>query len=609
MKTNKLVSVVIPSYNHEKYIEQAIESVFQQSYRPIQLIVVDDCSKDRSPEIIASLKERYRKIDPDFKFVFVRKAQNSDAPTTINFGLSKATGEFVTILNSDDYYSPDRIKTLVEVANAKSKDLLFTDVEIVDEKGVKLPGQHPRVHWLHEAHSFRHELPSVGYAILRRPHVVTSGNLFFRQSLLKKLKGFRHYRWLHDCDFALRATRYTEPFFVSKKLLSYRIHGSNTISEMENNAKEIDRLGNARSDNEIRRIIEDFYEESMMTSTAGKAERNPLAPLPDFWPGYFLHFFRNEKTWYSGQPYFTEISFCNRSLLESHKSAIAFFKKAEMSKNDIVTSLRVFPEITYLHEENFPIKIQKNYPALKLSGKTTLKSKELGYIGTLVSITGKFKKQAPALQDSYVAIFRGRRLAGVARAISEKKGKFTYLGFIPEPIHDDENRKIKLLLIEPNRHLDYTLCVPKTAKRGKKRTWNYKQRVHFGNIDHLDANGSMITIAGWSAHERQLPISLKAYFNGQPVPALPSLYYRPDLLGIVEHQNKASISGFRFWLDLGYLRVFSQRKGVLEIRSEFEKASGPLARFTVQRMNNGHLVTMQESAPSKRKPQKRKQKS
>lgn len=607
MSQNKLVSVIIPSFNHEKYIEQAIESVFQQSYRPLELIVVDDCSGDRSPKIISSLKARYRKLDSNFKFSFFRKSKNSDAPTTINFGLSKARGEYVTILNSDDYYAPDRIKTLVDVASAKNKELLFTDVEIVDSKGTKLPGQHPRVHWLHEALSFRHETPSVGYSILKQPYVVTSGNLFFKRSLLKTLKGFRNYRVHHDWDFVLRATRFTEPFFVSKRLIFYRIHNSNTISETSGDAQEVGRLSNARSECEIRRIIEDFYEETMMTSHSQKSGLNPLAPIPDFWPKNFLNFFKNGRIWFSQQPYFTEISFCNRSLVETPESALTFFKTAGMAKEDIVQSLRVFPEITYLHIENFPRRVQKNYPALKITKTSQIETEDFGQIGTLVTIAGKFKKTPPLLQDSYVAIIRGERLAGVARAVYEKSGTLTYLGLIREPLHDDELRKLKLVIIEPNRHLDYTLCFPRLSKTTKKRTWKHEYRTYYGNVDHLQTNGPTLAVAGWSARHNELPVAVQAFFNGKLIPILPSLYYRPDLTGLLDQQNKASIAGFRFSIDLIFHKLFDVPEGVLEVRSQFKDIGGVLERFSVKKISNGFLITQHASTrPTKKSSRKRK---
>lgn len=101
-----LVSVVIPSYNHKSYVLQAIESVLNQSWPHVDLIVIDDGSKDGSPEIIQRL------LDQRGGFRFVAR-ENRGLLKTLNEGLRLARGEFFCELASDDYFPPDSIEKRV----------------------------------------------------------------------------------------------------------------------------------------------------------------------------------------------------------------------------------------------------------------------------------------------------------------------------------------------------------------------------------------------------------------------------------------------------------------------------------------------------------------
>ena len=104
--TLPLISVVIPAYNHERYIGAAIESVLEQSCPDLELIVVDDGSTDRTGEVIQGYT--------DSRLHYYHQ-ENQDAYTTINRGISLARGRYIAILNSDDIYTPERLETLHSV--------------------------------------------------------------------------------------------------------------------------------------------------------------------------------------------------------------------------------------------------------------------------------------------------------------------------------------------------------------------------------------------------------------------------------------------------------------------------------------------------------------
>ena len=105
---NGRVSVVIPLYNHECYVAQALESVIEQSAKPLEIIVIDDGSSDGSALVVQEIARRYPEI------VFWSHP-NQGAHYTINAGIKRAKGEYIAILNSDDVYHPDRLEECIAI--------------------------------------------------------------------------------------------------------------------------------------------------------------------------------------------------------------------------------------------------------------------------------------------------------------------------------------------------------------------------------------------------------------------------------------------------------------------------------------------------------------
>lgn len=116
-----MISVIMPAYNSERYISEAIESVLNQSYTNWELVIVDDGSSDRTPEII----DEYAETDSRIK-VFHRK--NSGVSAARNFALQNICGEYVTFIDSDDLYHTDRLKIMYSVFEQHPKcDAVFAD--------------------------------------------------------------------------------------------------------------------------------------------------------------------------------------------------------------------------------------------------------------------------------------------------------------------------------------------------------------------------------------------------------------------------------------------------------------------------------------------------
>ena len=96
MEKNKLISVVIPAYNHERFIGPAIDSVLGQTWEHLELIVIDDGSTDGTAKVVQGY------TDARLSYYY---QENQDAYNTINRGLGLAQGDYIAILNSDDMLS------------------------------------------------------------------------------------------------------------------------------------------------------------------------------------------------------------------------------------------------------------------------------------------------------------------------------------------------------------------------------------------------------------------------------------------------------------------------------------------------------------------------
>lgn len=123
----KVVSVIIPVYNVEKYLEKCIESVVNQTYYKLEIILVNDGSNDKSNEIC----EKYK--NQDSRIVFINK-ENGGLSSARNFGLDIAKGEYVTFIDSDDYIDTNMIRILVDNLEKNECDISIVDSIRVDER-------------------------------------------------------------------------------------------------------------------------------------------------------------------------------------------------------------------------------------------------------------------------------------------------------------------------------------------------------------------------------------------------------------------------------------------------------------------------------------------
>ncbi|HEY2864032.1 MAG TPA: glycosyltransferase [Casimicrobiaceae bacterium] len=228
-----LVSVVIACHRHARYVEQALRSVYEQNYRGIEIVVVDDGSDDGSPDVI----ERCLATSP-FPYRFASRAHRG-AVAALNEAAGLAKGAFINFLNADDWIHPDRVVRMLEAMAEAGAQWGFSSVRCVDVGGEEIdPLRHRYVYDLYCAVAESPVQQTLGIAMLAQNIAASSGNVFVSRSLFEAIGGFRDYRYTYGWDFCLRALQRAEPVLVPLALYNYRLHEGNDAAAVAAPARD-----------------------------------------------------------------------------------------------------------------------------------------------------------------------------------------------------------------------------------------------------------------------------------------------------------------------------------------------------------------------------------
>lgn len=127
-----LVSIVLPVYNGEDFMRISIDSCIAQTYKNWELIIVDDCSKDSTPEIAKEYEQKDKRIH------YYRNETNLRLPRNLNRGFSLAKGDYLTWTSDDNYYRPTAIEKMVDYLERTENEFVFTRYSIINEEGKEL---------------------------------------------------------------------------------------------------------------------------------------------------------------------------------------------------------------------------------------------------------------------------------------------------------------------------------------------------------------------------------------------------------------------------------------------------------------------------------------
>jgi len=237
---NSLVTVLMPVYNAEKYLKEAIDSILNQTYTNIEFLIINDGSTDGSEDIIYSYK--------DSRIRFVKNPQNMGLIATLNKGLDLANGKYIARMDADDVSMPTRLKTQVNYMEANS------DVAVCGSKIITMDDD-------------GNELKHAPYMVTdpdRMKHFLTVDDCIVHPSVMMRTnmvqnKFYYDPKYLHseDYDFFLRISERHKVANLEEKLLKYRLSVGGVsrkhVDEQLRNTAEISRLALRRRGIEFNR--------------------------------------------------------------------------------------------------------------------------------------------------------------------------------------------------------------------------------------------------------------------------------------------------------------------------------------------------------------------
>ncbi|HEU5289677.1 MAG TPA: glycosyltransferase [Cyclobacteriaceae bacterium] len=213
MTTTPLVSVICLCYNHERFVRDAINSVINQTYAAVELIVIDDASTDGSRAIIESVVTK----NPLIQFIPLR--ENVGNCKAFNIALKKTRGDFIIDLAADDILLPIRIQAGVDLLTKlnDSYGVTISDAEYISEEG-----KHLNFH----SQKFPHQTIPQGdiYKDVIQRFFISAPTVMFRRSVIESLGGYDEELAYEDFDFWVRSSRsfkycYSDQVLVKKRLV------------------------------------------------------------------------------------------------------------------------------------------------------------------------------------------------------------------------------------------------------------------------------------------------------------------------------------------------------------------------------------------------------
>ncbi len=207
---NPKVSVIIPNYNYEKFISATIESVLSQTYRNIEIIVVDDGSRDNSLEILKNFGDKIRVVSQE----------NEGVSAARNHGVSLSEGDLIGFLDADDIWLPEKLERQIEKFNADTEvGLVHCSMTLIDLDNEPIgENSNGQEGWVSEE-----------FLLFERGVVVGAGSTaLVKRQVFDEVGGFDlRLSTAADWDFCYQVSRKYKLGFVAEPLVLYLIHGSN----------------------------------------------------------------------------------------------------------------------------------------------------------------------------------------------------------------------------------------------------------------------------------------------------------------------------------------------------------------------------------------------
>lgn len=208
-----LVSVIMPSYNHEKFISEAIESVLNQTFKDFELIVIDDNSTDRSRLIICGLADRDERI----RKIFHQK--NLGIAKTANDGIKNSNGKYIALIASDDSWMEDKLEKQIEILEEDENLIVWCNSAIIDQDS-KFTSENSSEKY-NQATCHGHVFDEIVNSW------ISGSGIIMKKENMEKIQYNESLKYLNDTVFYLDLAYRYKFHYMEETLSKYRLHGEN----------------------------------------------------------------------------------------------------------------------------------------------------------------------------------------------------------------------------------------------------------------------------------------------------------------------------------------------------------------------------------------------
>lgn len=217
----KKVSIILPTYNSEKFIIETLDSIKSQTYKNFELIIIDDNSYDDTVSLIRKFIEENKSIDINF----IEKTENTGVAVSRNIGIDKSKGRYISFIDSDDLWKEDKIEKQIEFSKKNNYGFIYNSIEIINEKSevIKTKRKIKKV---------------VNYNTLLKKTVIATSSVFID---MKKIGYFQMPLLRSGQDYAtwLILLRNNNAYGISEPLTQYRRSNSSLSSNKFKSIKQV----------------------------------------------------------------------------------------------------------------------------------------------------------------------------------------------------------------------------------------------------------------------------------------------------------------------------------------------------------------------------------
>jgi glycosyltransferase involved in cell wall biosynthesis len=209
------ISIILPVYNGEKYLATSIESCLNQTYKNIELIIVNDCSTDNSLQIMNLYAEK------DERITIINNEENQKLPASLNIGHKAAKGDLITWTSDDNFYELDALEIMINEIFTKKVDIVYANFFLIDDKGDRIK-----------------KVKLLGLENIIFGNFISCCFLYTKEVFARNIAYNEDLFLAEDYDFWLRALLHSRYAHIERSLYHYRIHQTTLTNQITINKEK-----------------------------------------------------------------------------------------------------------------------------------------------------------------------------------------------------------------------------------------------------------------------------------------------------------------------------------------------------------------------------------